>query len=138
MLALRAFHPEGELGAARAAKAKDTLQILSTVSSVSVEDIIKARGAPVWQQLYTTSNLDYGIRIAKRAADAGAPAIAVTVDLPLGRNVDEALRMVDALQFVETHGDQVCPANWTVGAEAMKPTAEGVATYLSKYAAGGQ
>lgn len=56
-------------------------------------------------------------------------------DLPLGRNVDEALRMVDALQFVETHGDQVCPANWTVGAEAMKPTAEGVATYLAKHAA---
>lgn len=54
-------------------------------------------------------------------------------DLPLGRNVNEALRMVDALQFVETHGDQVCPANWQEGAEAMKPTAEGVATYLAKH-----
>jgi len=55
-------------------------------------------------------------------------------DLPLGRNVAEALRMVDALQFVETHGDQVCPANWTEGDEAMKPTAAGVASYLSKNA----
>ena len=55
-------------------------------------------------------------------------------DLPLGRNVGEALRMVDALQFVETHGDQVCPANWSEGDDAMKPTAEGVATYLAKHA----
>jgi peroxiredoxin (alkyl hydroperoxide reductase subunit C) len=58
---------------------------------------------------------------------------AVINDLPLGRNVSEALRMVDALQFVETHGDQVCPANWQEGAEAMKPTAEGVASYLAKH-----
>ena len=55
-------------------------------------------------------------------------------DLPLGRSVNEALRMVDALQFVEAHGDQVCPANWQEGDEAMKPTAEGVAGYLAKHA----
>jgi peroxiredoxin (alkyl hydroperoxide reductase subunit C) len=54
-------------------------------------------------------------------------------DLPLGRSVDEALRMVDALQFVETHGDQVCPANWKEGDEAMKPTQDGVASYLAKH-----
>ena len=54
-------------------------------------------------------------------------------DLPLGRSVDEALRMVDALQFVETHGDQVCPANWKDGDEAMKPTQDGVASYLAKH-----
>jgi peroxiredoxin (alkyl hydroperoxide reductase subunit C) len=52
-------------------------------------------------------------------------------DLPLGRNVDEALRMLDALQFHEEHGE-VCPANWKKGEEAMKPTAEGVASYLAK------
>ena len=52
-------------------------------------------------------------------------------DLPLGRSVNEALRMLDALQFVETHGD-VCPANWQEGEEAMKPTAAGVAEYLTK------
>lgn len=56
---------------------------------------------------------------------------AVVNDLPLGRNIDEALRMVDALQFHEQHGD-VCPANWEEGKEAMKPTAAGVAEYLSK------
>lgn len=53
-------------------------------------------------------------------------------DLPLGRNVDEALRMVDALQFHETHGE-VCPANWRQGEEGMKPTAAGVADYLAKH-----
>lgn len=54
-------------------------------------------------------------------------------DLPLGRNVDEALRMVDALQFFEEHGD-VCPANWHKGDEGMKADAKGVAEYLSKHA----
>jgi peroxiredoxin (alkyl hydroperoxide reductase subunit C) len=57
---------------------------------------------------------------------------ALVNDLPLGRNVDEALRMLDALQFTEKHGD-VCPANWHVGEEGMKPTAEGVASYLAKH-----
>lgn len=50
-------------------------------------------------------------------------------DLPLGRNIEEALRMVDALQYVEKNGE-VCPANWSEGKEAMKPTQEGVAAYL--------
>lgn len=55
-------------------------------------------------------------------------------DLPLGRNVEEAIRMVDALQFHEQNGE-VCPANWQKGKEGMKPSAEGVATYLAKNAA---
>ena len=54
-------------------------------------------------------------------------------DLPLGRNVDEALRMVDALQFHEQNGE-VCPAGWNKGSEGMQPTAEGVASYLAKNA----
>ena len=58
---------------------------------------------------------------------------AVVNDLPLGRSVDEALRMLDALRFTEEHGE-VCPANWHEGEEAMKPTAEGVANYLAKHA----
>ena len=52
-------------------------------------------------------------------------------DLPLGRNVDEALRMVDALQFTEEHGE-ACPANWNFDKEGLKATHEGVADYLSK------
>ena len=54
-------------------------------------------------------------------------------NLSLGRNVDEALRLVDALQFTEQHGE-VCPAGWQKGQAGMKPTAEGVASYLAKNA----
>jgi len=54
----------------------------------------------------------------------------VVNDLPLGRSVSEALRMLHALQFTEKYGE-VCPANWQQGEEAMKPTAEGVAAYLT-------
>ncbi|GHB96096.1 peroxiredoxin [Cerasicoccus arenae] len=55
----------------------------------------------------------------------------VVNDLPLGRSIKEALRMVDALQHVEQHGE-VCPINWEKGAEAMDPSHEGVASFLSK------
>lgn len=53
-------------------------------------------------------------------------------DLPLGRNVDEVIRMVDALQHFEENGE-VCPANWAKGKEAMNATGSGVADYLSKH-----
>jgi peroxiredoxin (alkyl hydroperoxide reductase subunit C) len=53
-------------------------------------------------------------------------------DLPLGRNVDEAMRMLDALQFNEENGE-VCPANWNKGKEGMKADHKGVANYLSKH-----
>ncbi len=57
----------------------------------------------------------------------------VVNDLPLGRNVDEMLRMVDALQFHEEHGE-VCPAGWNQGDKGMEATPEGVAKYLSEEA----
>lgn len=84
---------------------------------------------------------DYGVLFDESIALRGLFLIdkdniirhAVINDLPLGRNVDEALRMVDALQFTENHGE-VCPANWKDGEEGMKPTADGVADYLSKHA----
>ena len=84
---------------------------------------------------------DYGVLINDSVALRGLFLIdkdgiirhAVVNDLSLGRSVDEALRMVDALQFTEQHGE-VCPANWKEGDEAMKPTAEGVAEYLAKHA----
>ncbi|HJN75624.1 MAG TPA: peroxiredoxin [Myxococcota bacterium] len=59
---------------------------------------------------------------------------ALVNDLPLGRNVAEVLRIVDALQYTEAHGE-VCPANWKTGEDAMTPTADGVATYLASHAA---
>ncbi|PCI93330.1 MAG: alkyl hydroperoxide reductase [Flavobacteriales bacterium] len=53
-------------------------------------------------------------------------------DLPLGRSIDEALRMVDALQYFEANGE-VCPANWKEGEDAMTPSSEGVAEYLASH-----
>lgn len=63
---------------------------------------------------------------------AGVVRHQVVNDLPLGRSVDEALRIVDALNFFETHGE-VCPANWSAGKDGMKADHAGVADYLSKH-----
>lgn len=83
---------------------------------------------------------DYGVLLNEAVALRGLFLIdkegvvrhAVVNDLPLGRSVDETLRMVDALQFTESHGE-VCPANWRPGEEGMKASAEGVASYLAKH-----
>ena len=77
----RAFHPDGEIAVAKAAKAGNHLQILSTVATTSIEDAIAAREAPVWFQLYTTQRWEVAEALVKRAEAAGAPAIAVTLDV---------------------------------------------------------
>jgi len=64
---------------------------------------------------------------------AGVVRHQVVNDLPLGRNIDEMLRMVDALQFTEEHGE-VCPAGWNKGKAGMKPSTDGVAKYLAEHA----
>ncbi len=80
-----------------------------------------------------------GAGVALRASflidDKGIVRHQVVNDLPLGRNLDEMLRMVDALKFHEEHGE-VCPAGWKQGDSGMVDTPEGVATYLEKHAAG--
>jgi 4-hydroxymandelate oxidase len=89
----KAFHLEGEVAAARAAKAKGHLQILSTQTSFGVEDVVKARGGPIWYQLYTTDNFEVTTKLVKRAEAAGCAAVAVTVDLPSGRNTETMSRL---------------------------------------------
>jgi len=79
--AMKAFHPDAEVGVARAAAKKRHLQILSTVASSSVEEVTAARGAPVWQQLYPTNDWAVTRAIIKRAEAAGSPALVFTVDL---------------------------------------------------------
>ena len=88
----KAFHPEGEVAVARAARTKGNLQILSTVTSSPVEDVVKARGGPIWYQLYTTDDFKVTTRLVQRAEAAGCPVVAVTVDLPAGRNTETATR----------------------------------------------
>jgi peroxiredoxin (alkyl hydroperoxide reductase subunit C) len=63
---------------------------------------------------------------------AGVVQHQVVNNLPLGRNIDEMLRMIDALQFTEVHGE-VCPAGWKKGDEGMKASPDGVAEYLAKH-----
>jgi isopentenyl diphosphate isomerase/L-lactate dehydrogenase-like FMN-dependent dehydrogenase len=82
----RAFHPDGELASARAAQTSDQLQMLSTVTTTSLEDVMAARGAPVWYQLYTTEDWSVATAIAKRAQRAGSPVLVLTVDLLAGSN----------------------------------------------------
>jgi 4-hydroxymandelate oxidase len=77
----RAFHPDAEVAVAKAAKLGNHLQILSTVATTSIEDAIAARGAPLWFQLYTTQRWEIAEGLVRRAEAAGAPAIAVTLDV---------------------------------------------------------
>jgi 4-hydroxymandelate oxidase len=101
------FHANGELDVARAAQATKALQILSTVTSHSVEDVIKARGGPVWYQLYAVSNWGFTEKVVKRAEDAGCPVVAWTIDLLAGRNTETAsrFRRVDNRQCADCHGE---------------------------------
>ena len=96
---------------------------------------------PMVSDLDKNISRDYGVLFNESIALRGLFLIdkegvvrhALVNDLPLGRNVDEAIRVLDALQFHEEHGE-VCPANWRPGEKAMKPTAEGVAEYLTAQA----
>ena len=76
----KAFHDEGEIAVAKAAAKQRHLQILSTQSTTSVEDVIAARGAPVWFQLYPTARWDVTQGLVKRAQAAACPVVVVTVD----------------------------------------------------------
>jgi peroxiredoxin (alkyl hydroperoxide reductase subunit C) len=94
---------------------------------------------PLVSDLNKSISRDFGVLVDDSVALRGLFLVdkdgiirhAVINDLSLGRSVDEALRMVTALQYTEKHGE-VCPANWQEGEEAMKPTAEGVAEYLAR------
>ncbi len=88
----KAFHPEGEIAVARAAKAKKHLQVLSTVTTSSVEDVIAARGEPVWFQLYHRQDWNQTRQMVKRAEAAGCPAVVFTVDLIGGSNRETLVR----------------------------------------------
>jgi isopentenyl diphosphate isomerase/L-lactate dehydrogenase-like FMN-dependent dehydrogenase len=82
----RAFHPDGELAVARAARSQKHLMLLSTVATTSVEDVTAARGEPIWYQLYPTSRWDITEKLLARAEGAGCPAVVLTVDLPVSSN----------------------------------------------------
>jgi 4-hydroxymandelate oxidase len=90
---LRSLHIEADIGVARAANKKNVMHIVSTQMSDPIEDIAAARGAPLWFQLYTTNRIDAMRQLLLRAQRAGCSTVAITVDLPAGRNTVTATRM---------------------------------------------
>jgi (S)-2-hydroxy-acid oxidase len=107
----KAFHPDGELAVARAARTKGHLMLLSTAATSSIEDAIAACGGPVWQQLYPTNVWEVGRAIVKRAEKAGSPAIVLTVDLQEGSNRETLFRAqrVDKRQCSTCHSSGYTP-----------------------------
>ena len=112
---------------------------LAWVNTPKVQGGIEGVKYPLIADLNKTISADYdvlveGAGIAYRGLflvdKEGIVRHQVINDLPLGRNIDEALRMVDALQFVEEHGE-VCPANWHEGEKTMKPTQEGLGEFFA-------
>lgn len=130
--AQKAFHPDGELGVARAAKTKGHLMMLSTVATVSIEDAIAARGGPVWQQLYPTNVWEVTRAIIKRAETAGSPAIVLTVDLHEGSNRETLFRS----ERVDKRPCSVCHAGgyspFARGKPGTSPSKGGFADYATR------
>jgi isopentenyl diphosphate isomerase/L-lactate dehydrogenase-like FMN-dependent dehydrogenase len=99
------FNPDGEVAVARAARAGNHLQILSTSSNYSVEEVTKARGAPVWFQLYASPSWEVAQALIKKADAAGCPVLMVTVDRVAGRNQETLFRLMksDTRQCSDCH-----------------------------------
>ena len=103
----KSFFPEGELAVARATKARGTMQMLSTATSIAVEDVVKAHGQPVWQQLYAPTSWEVCQKILERVQATGVSVIALTVDNTTGRLSETYLRErpKDLSQCKSCHGD---------------------------------
>jgi isopentenyl diphosphate isomerase/L-lactate dehydrogenase-like FMN-dependent dehydrogenase len=119
----RAYHADGELAVARAAKVGNHLMILSTQSTTSPEDVMAARGAPIWYQLYATNKWEVSQALLTRAERAGCVAVAVTVDRNGGRNQETLFR----LQRTDTRDCSVCHDRSSLEANyRRRPMYEGV------------
>jgi 4-hydroxymandelate oxidase len=119
---MKAFHDEGEVAVARAARSKRHLQILSTVASSSVEEVTAARGAPVWQQLYPTNDWNVTRAIIHRAEAAGSPALVFTVDLHENSNRETIARG----RRVDDRDCSVCHESGFAGYVRRKPMFDGL------------
>jgi len=119
----KAYHADGEVGVAKAAKSGDHLMILSTQASTSIEDVTAARGQPIWYQLYASNKFEVAKHHVQRAEKAGALAVAVTVDRSGGRNQETLAR----LQRTDPRKCADCHDNSTLAnAQISKPMYDGV------------
>ena len=113
----KAFHADGELASARAAKSQSTLQILSNVSTHSIEDVIAARGEPVWFQLYPTNKWSTAKTMLLRAEAAGAKVLVLTVDL----NADSNRVLLGQFSRADDRDCSVCHVSGPDASVATKP-----------------
>jgi 4-hydroxymandelate oxidase len=88
----KAFHAQGEMATAGAARSRKTLQILSTMTTSPLEKVAEAVGRPVWYQLYATSRWEVTEKLVRHAEQAGCPVLVLTVDLTKGRNTETLTR----------------------------------------------
>jgi isopentenyl diphosphate isomerase/L-lactate dehydrogenase-like FMN-dependent dehydrogenase len=123
----RMFHSDGEVATARAAKAKNAMQVLSTQTSIAVEDVIAARGGGLWYQLYMPQAWEDTEKLVRRVEAAGCPVLVWTIDNLAGRR--------DPVMFSGLSGNRINPlaATWDwVGRlkklTAMKIVIKGVET----------
>lgn len=126
----RGFHPDAELAVARAARAGRHLQILSNVASNPIEDVIAARGQPVWFQLYPTNRWPTAAMMMERAEKAGAQVVVLTVDLNSGSN------RVLLERFVRTDDRDCSACHGTNGVEdflRMNPMYRGAAVTYADF-----
>ncbi|MBT5872334.1 MAG: alpha-hydroxy-acid oxidizing protein [Candidatus Latescibacteria bacterium] len=109
----QAFHYDGEIAVANAARSREQLQILSTLSTESVEDVSRARGRPVWYQLYPTDTWNVTEALVKRAEAAGCPVVVLTVDLLAGSNREslERFKLMDDRICSDCHDPDI--PEWT-------------------------
>lgn len=119
----QAFHPDGEVGAAKAARKGNHLQIVSTLTSYSIEEVIAARGDALWYQLYPTDRFDVTAQVLKRVEAAGCPAVVLTVDLNGGSNRETFTRGIRA----DKRDCTACHASRTGGTRMdAKPMFKGI------------
>ena len=122
---LKGFHTEGEPGAARAARSKGNLMMLSTQTSTSVEEVNEAYGQPVWYQLYTRPVWETARQLVKRVEDSGCPVLVFTIDLLGGRNTvtnnrAQGLEGIRAPFCANCHEDRIKPMH-----QGLAPTPPG-------------
>lgn len=120
--AQRAFHADGEVATARAAKAKNHLQILSTVATTSVEEVTQERGAPVWYQLYALTDWNATLEMIHRAEAVGTEVLVFTVDLAAGSNRETLERM----KRIDTRNCPTCHSENRFERRPMIPKIDGI------------
>jgi 4-hydroxymandelate oxidase len=119
----KAFHADGEIGTAKAARSRKTLQILSTQTSVPVEEVAQARGEPPWYQMYAPTTWEGVEHMAKRVEGVGCPVLVLTVDLYGGRNTETERRFAKN----DKRDCTMCHATARGGGN-RKPMFEGIAS----------